>query len=280
MCDQPVDVVPEFTTEPDPTLVPPGRPARRAQERRNRALVGRERIGREEAFAVIAVGLLDRLQPDRDRDIEAVALDRRETVERFVALQHERSDVCLEQVSEGVGLLRRGMPNVRASNGLRILAGFDHQNVGMAVLNDVGEVRDTHPRNKIAPGKRLARWALAKTYGDKDLVYSGPLYSSHNISNGKVTIKFDSVGDGLMTGRKNLHWGVKAVEEELGGFQICGPDRKWKWAKARISGTDTVEVWHPEVTQPDEVRYAWAQNPANANLYNKSGLPTSLFSTK
>ena len=97
---------------------------------------------------------------------------------------------------------------------------------------------------------------------------------------GKVEISFTSVGKGLMTGRKSLHWGTKPVNEELQGFQICGKDRQWKWAKAEIKGPDTVVVWHPEIKAPDEVRYAWAQNPAKANLYNKAGLPTSVFSTK
>ena len=157
---------------------------------------------------------------------------------------------------------------------------LDHKNVGMAVLNDVGEVRDIRPRNKIDPGKRLARWALANDYGRSDLVYSGPLYESHRIDGKNVEITFSSVGGGLMTARKNLHWATKPVEEELQGFQICGDDRVWKWASAKITGPNTVVVWHPEITKPDEVRYAWAQNPARANLYNKAGLPTSVFSTK
>ncbi|MEM7010595.1 MAG: sialate O-acetylesterase, partial [Verrucomicrobiota bacterium] len=157
---------------------------------------------------------------------------------------------------------------------------LDHKNVGMAVLNDVGEVRDIHPRNKIDPGKRLARWALAKDYGRSDLVYSGPLYKSHRIDGAKVEISFNNVGEGLMTARKNLHWGTKPVDEELQGFQICGEDRVWKWAKAEITGRDSVIAWHPEIDAPDEVRYAWAQNPSQANLYNKAGLPTSVFSTK
>jgi sialate O-acetylesterase len=157
---------------------------------------------------------------------------------------------------------------------------LNHKNMGMAVLNDCGEVRDIHPRNKIDAGKRLALWALARDYGHKDLIYSGPLYRSHAISSGKATIQFDSVGDGLMTARKHLLEPAKPVDEELQGFQICGKDRQWKWAKAKITGKNSVEVWHPDVTAPDEVRYAWASNPANANLYNKAGLPTSVFSTK
>ena len=110
--------------------------------------------------------------------------------------------------------------------------------------------------------------------------YSGPLYKSHAVNGNKVTISFDSVGDGLMTARKQLLDPAKPVNEELQGFQICGKDRKWKWAKAEITGKNTVSVWHPEISDPDEVRYAWASNPVTANLYNKAGLPTSVFSTK
>jgi sialate O-acetylesterase len=157
---------------------------------------------------------------------------------------------------------------------------LDHKNVGMAVLNDCGEVRDIHPRNKIDPGKRLALWALANDYGRTDLVYSGPLYKSHSINGDKVTITFTSVGEGLMTARKDLHRPTRPVHEELGGFQICGKDGQWRWAMAKITGPDSVVVWHPDVKMPDEVRYAWAQNPDRANLYNKAGLPTSVFSTK
>jgi sialate O-acetylesterase len=73
---------------------------------------------------------------------------------------------------------------------------------------------------------------------------------------------------------------VKSVDEELRGFQVCGKDRNWKWAKAKIAGPDSVLVWHPEIEEPDEVRYAWAQNPESANLYNRADLPTSVFSTK
>jgi sialate O-acetylesterase len=156
---------------------------------------------------------------------------------------------------------------------------LDHENVGMAVLNDIGEEKDIHPRNKVDAGKRLALWALAKDYGF-DIVYSGPLYKSQVIEGKNVRIQFDSVGEGLMVGVKHLLDPTRPVKAELGGFQICGADKKWKWAKAKIMGKDEVAVWHPDIAEPVEVRYAWASNPARANLYNKSGLPTSVFSTK
>ena len=157
---------------------------------------------------------------------------------------------------------------------------LSHKNVGMAVLSDCGEVDDIHPRNKVDAGKRLALWAFAKDYGFADTVYSGPLYKSHSVKNGKVTVQFDSVGEGLMTARKHLLDPAKPVDEPIKGFQICGADRQWHWAKARISGPDSVIVWHPDIAAPDEVRYAWSSNPGDANLYNKAGLPTSVFSTK
>lgn len=157
---------------------------------------------------------------------------------------------------------------------------LSHKNMGMAVLNDVGEATDIHPRNKKDPGERLAYWALAKDYGFTDTVYSGPLYKSHSIKGNQVTIKFDSVGKGLMTARKHLLDPAKAVDEKLQGFQICGADRKWKWAEASIINNSEVTVSHPEIANPTIVRYAWAPNPIQANLYNKSGLPTSVFSTK
>jgi len=139
-------------------------------------------------------------------------------------------------------------------------------NTGMAVIIDIGEAADIHPKNKQDVGKRLALWALAKTYG-KDIVYSGPLYKSMEIKGGKVVLHFDHVGTGL----------VAKGGEPLKGFAIAGKDRKFVWADARIVG-DTVVVSSPEVPEPVAVRYAWADNPV-CNLYNEQGLPASPFRT-
>lgn len=155
------------------------------------------------------------------------------------------------------------------------------KNTGMVVANDIGEPEDIHPRNKIDVGKRLALWALAKDYHFKDLVYSGPLYKSSQFKDSKVFVKFDYVGNGLMLGEKHLLKPAKEVKgKALKGFQICGADRKWYWAHANIISKDTVEVSHPDISDPVEVRYAWAENPAEANLYNKAGLPSSIFKTE
>lgn len=153
-------------------------------------------------------------------------------------------------------------------------------NTGMAVTTDIGEEKDIHPRNKVDVGRRLAFWALAKDYDVKVPAFSGPLYNSHTVAGGKVMIKFSHVGAGLMVGSKNLLDDAVEVDEPLKRFQICGADRVWKWADATITGKDTIEVSHADVPNPTVVRYAWSANPEGANLYNKEGLPASLFTTE
>jgi sialate O-acetylesterase len=137
---------------------------------------------------------------------------------------------------------------------------------GMAVINDVGEVNDIHPKDKKSPGERLARWALAKDYG-RDLIYSGPLFKSSQVQDGAVRVTFDQAGAGL-----------KARDgAALKRFEIAGADRVWHWADAKIDGADSVIVSSADVKQPVAVRYAWAANPEGANLVNSDGLPASIF---
>lgn len=139
---------------------------------------------------------------------------------------------------------------------------------GMAVINDVGDAKDIHPKDKRTPGERLARWALAKDYG-RQLVWSGPLYKNRTTQGSAMTITFDHAGDGL----KSRDGGT------LKRFEIAGEDKKWHWAEAKISGKDTVTVSSRDVPQPAAVRYAWAANPEGANLVNSEGLPASVFRT-
>ncbi|WP_205510552.1 sialate O-acetylesterase [Longitalea arenae] len=141
-------------------------------------------------------------------------------------------------------------------------------NTGMAVITDAGEWNDIHPLNKEDVGKRLALWAQKQAYGDKKVVYSGPLYESMKIAGNKVILHFTSTGSGLMAkGGKPLKY-----------FAIAGADKKFVWANAAIEGNRVV-VWSDQVPAPVAVRYAWADNPEGANLYNKEGLPASPFRT-
>lgn len=139
---------------------------------------------------------------------------------------------------------------------------------GMAIINDVGEANDIHPKDKKSPGERLARWALAKDYG-RDLVYSGPLFKTSEAKDGAIRVTFDQAGAGL-----------KARDGgPLKRFEIAGADKVWYWADAKITGTDSVIVSSSDVKQPVAVRYAWASNPEGANLVNSEGLPASIFRT-
>jgi sialate O-acetylesterase len=139
-------------------------------------------------------------------------------------------------------------------------------NTGMAVIIDIGEADDIHPKNKQDVGKRLALWALANTYGKK-LVYSGPIYKSMKVDGNSIVLSFDHVGGGL----------VAKGGEELKGFAIAGADKKFVWADAKIDG-DTIVVSSDKVAEPAAVRYAWADNPV-CNLYNAEELPASPFRT-
>jgi sialate O-acetylesterase len=156
------------------------------------------------------------------------------------------------------------------------------KNTGMAVaidLADPGNPGDIHPKDKQDVGDRLALWALAKDYGRKNLVYSGPLYKGMKVEGGKIRIGFDCIGGGLMVGAKE---GIKPTVElkdaKLQTFAIAGDDRKWHWADAAIDG-NTVLVSCPAVAKPVAVRYAYSMNPVGNKLYNKYGLPASPFRT-
>ena len=137
---------------------------------------------------------------------------------------------------------------------------------GMAVIIDIGEANDIHPKNKQDVGRRLALAAEGIAY-NKDIVYSGPLYEGMCIEGDKARISFRHSGSGLIT--RNM--------EPIKGFAIAGADRKFHWADAKIEGGEAV-VWSTKVPHPVAVRYAWAINPV-CNLYNKEGLPASPFRT-
>ena len=149
----------------------------------------------------------------------------------------------------------------------------------MALAIDVGDAKDIHPRNKEDVGNRLALWALKNDYGKKDLVCSGPLYKGMTIEDDKIRIRFDSVGRGLMVGKKQGHGpATEDLEGKLQRFAIAGEDKHWIWADAVIDGA-TVVVSNPVVLRPVAVRYAYSMNPAGCNLYNQDGLPASPFRT-
>ena len=138
---------------------------------------------------------------------------------------------------------------------------------GQAVIIDIGEASDIHPRNKLEVARRLARWALAEDYG-KDLVHDSPQYDS-----------MVREGDQIVVTLKNTDGGLRTIDNNVvEGFAIAGADKKWVWADAKILDKHRIEVSSDMVAEPVAVRYAWADNPV-CNLYNMSGLPVTPFRT-
>ena len=139
---------------------------------------------------------------------------------------------------------------------------------GMVVSIDTGDAIELHPKNKKPIGIRHALLALQQTYG-KNVAGRGPRYQKHEVGDGRIVLKFDSIGSGLMTARPGA----------LNAFAVAGKDRTWHWAHAEIDGAQVV-VSSRDVPQPVAVRYAWAMNPSQRNLlYNREGLPASPFRT-
>lgn len=138
-------------------------------------------------------------------------------------------------------------------------------NNGLAVIIDVGDAADIHPKDKQTVGQRLCLQALAKTYGQK-VECSGPEYAGMSIEGNKIRLRFTHAGGMAPKDSKLLH-----------GFAIAGADKKFYWASAHVQG-DTILVYSRQVGQPVAVRYAWADNP-RCNLYNAAGLPADPFRT-
>mgnify|MGYP002384047242 CR=1 FL=1 len=139
---------------------------------------------------------------------------------------------------------------------------------GMAVTTDIGNPNDIHPTNKQDVGWRLAANALKQIYG-QDIPFSSPLYDSVKFENGKAIVSFKYAYNGL------------TAKDKFGyvrGFEIAGNDKVFYYAEAKIEG-EKVVVSSPKVPNPVAVRYAWADAPIDANLYNSAGFPVSPFRT-
>jgi sialate O-acetylesterase len=141
------------------------------------------------------------------------------------------------------------------------------KNGGQAVIIDIGEGRDIHPRNKRDVSDRLVRLALAKDYGVK-IPFRSPEYKSVEIQGNKAIVTLDTFGSNLYT----------FDVQEVKGLAVCGEDKKWVWATGKLLGADKIEVTAPGVAKPVAVRYAWSDNPV-CNLFSKEGLPVTPFRT-
>ncbi|MBK1879120.1 sialate O-acetylesterase [Pelagicoccus mobilis] len=141
-------------------------------------------------------------------------------------------------------------------------------NSGQAVIIDIGEGRDIHPRNKKTVASRLVRWPLANIHGH-DISYQSPRYSYSEINGNRIRVTLDHVSGGGL-------WAFDT--QEIKGFSIAGEDQSFVWAQAKIIDQNTIEVWSDEIELPVAVRYGWAQNPV-INLFDRNGLPVTPFRT-
>ncbi len=148
----------------------------------------------------------------------------------------------------------------------QLIVAKDVKNSGMAVITDVGDPVDIHPKDKQPVGERLAYIALNKTYGKKNVAWSGPVYKSMSVKGNQIVLKFDHIDGGLVS-----------KGGKLTGFTIAGADKKFVWADATIEGK-TVVVSSAAVSAPMAVRYGWRMYPI-LNLFNGKNLPASPFRT-
>ena len=137
-------------------------------------------------------------------------------------------------------------------------------NTGMVIARDTGEEATIHPLDKKPVGERLAILARGMVYGEK-IEYSGPLFENAAKEKNQFRVHFSHRGDGLKI----------SGGDSLAGFLICGEDRTWLPAEAKIEN-GSVLVWNEKVPDPVAVRYAWA-NWSTGNLFNTAGLPASPF---
>jgi len=166
----------------------------------------------------------------------------------------------------------------------------NRKNVGMVVQSDLNSARPQgiHYFNKLHPGMRMARWALAKQYG-KDIAYTGPIYTGYVVKDDRVIVSFEkgSLFGGLMIGNKGMAKDYRETgqyveparptpDDKLNHFRLCGRDKVWHAAEAVIRG-DTVVVTSERVPEPIGVQYAYCAVPENSNLYNRAGLPATPF---
>jgi sialate O-acetylesterase len=140
-------------------------------------------------------------------------------------------------------------------------------NTGQAIVIDIGEAKDIHPRNKQEAANRLVRHALVKDYGYK-MAANSPMYDSMEIQGNKAVITFKDVSSKLYV----------FDTDTVSGFYIAGKDRKFVNATAQIISKNKVAIFAEGIHQPTAVRYAWENNPI-VNLYDRVGLPVTPFRT-
>jgi len=145
-------------------------------------------------------------------------------------------------------------------------ASLEIPKTGMVVINDIGDSKDIHPKNKQEVGRRLALLAMKNDYGEPETVASGPVLRELVVEPGRLLVKFDEVAGGLKPrdGKPLTH------------FEVIGETAEFVPATATIEGADTVVLTADAIKEPVAMRYAW-HKLAEPNLANGAGLPSSAF---
>jgi sialate O-acetylesterase len=142
-----------------------------------------------------------------------------------------------------------------------------HRKTGMVVITDlIDSVTNIHPSDKTQVGARLANWALAETYGRKDINYKSPVYKDMSVNKSRIILNFDNAPNGLMSKEKNIE-----------GFIISGDKEEWLPATAKIVNNQII-IWNKKIAAPAQVRYAFG-NTIVGNVFSKEGLPLCAFRT-
>lgn len=142
------------------------------------------------------------------------------------------------------------------------------EKTGQAVITDIGDANDIHPRNKQDVGLRLALITLNKDYGKSNMIYTAPTYKFMEIKGNKIIITLDNHDSGI-----NIHNKYGYIQ----GFSIAGENKDFVWAKAYIENNKLI-VYSNDIADPIAVRYNWANNP-DGNIFSKEGLPMAPFRT-
>jgi len=140
---------------------------------------------------------------------------------------------------------------------------------GMACIIDIGNANDIHPTNKLDVGDRLAMNALKDIFG-KPIISNGPRFSDAKFEGNRAIITFSEVGAGLKSTNKYGY---------INGFAVAGADRVFHYAKASFKSQNSVVVFSDKVDKIESVRFLWANNPGEINLYNSVDLPAEPFRT-
>jgi Domain of unknown function (DUF303). len=143
------------------------------------------------------------------------------------------------------------------------------KNTGQAITIDIGDPKDIHPRDKKTVGERLARIALNQTYDKNKVHFRGPVLQSAAVKKNQLIVKFKTA--------KSL--ALRGDNDQVNGFEIADAAGQFKPVTGSIKD-NTVILPLTDASKPTAVRYAWSDNPEEANLQDKEGLPAEPFRTE